>query len=49
MDSSGETNANIRSMCEDPDFATDVLNCVTGVCTAQEIQGKSDGYWLHLR
>ncbi|KAI1032600.1 hypothetical protein LB503_012636 [Fusarium chuoi] len=38
MDSSGETNANIRSMCEDPDFATDVLNCVTGVCTAQEIQ-----------
>ncbi|CVK94968.1 uncharacterized protein FMAN_13233 [Fusarium mangiferae] len=39
MDSSGETNANIRSMCEDPDFQTDVLNCVTGVCTAQEIQG----------
>ncbi|CVL08381.1 uncharacterized protein FPRN_13260 [Fusarium proliferatum] len=39
MDSSGETNANIRSMCDDPDFQTDVLNCVTGVCTAQEIQG----------
>ncbi|KAI1014393.1 hypothetical protein LB504_012163 [Fusarium proliferatum] len=38
MDSSGETNANIRSMCEDPDFQTDVLNCVTGVCTAKEIQ-----------
>ncbi|KAI7762545.1 hypothetical protein LZL87_008891 [Fusarium oxysporum] len=39
MDSSGETKANIRSMCDNPAFQTDVLNCVTGVCTAQEIQG----------
>ncbi|KAF4960405.1 hypothetical protein FGADI_1052 [Fusarium gaditjirri] len=39
MDSTGETNANVRSMCNDPDFQTDVLNCVTGVCTAQEIKG----------
>ncbi|KAL7755222.1 hypothetical protein ACKLNR_014979 [Fusarium oxysporum f. sp. zingiberi] len=39
MDSSGETKANIRSMCDNPAFQTDVLNCVNGVCTAQEIQG----------
>ncbi|PNP76074.1 hypothetical protein FNYG_10632 [Fusarium nygamai] len=39
MDSAGESKANIRSMCDDPAFQTDVLNCVTGVCTAQELQG----------
>ncbi|RKK12349.1 hypothetical protein BFJ71_g3725 [Fusarium oxysporum] len=31
MDSSGETKANIRSMCDNPAFQTDVLNCVTGL------------------
>ncbi|KAF5553618.1 hypothetical protein FNAPI_6695 [Fusarium napiforme] len=39
MDSAGESKANIRSMCDDPAFQTDVLNCVTGACTAQELQG----------
>ncbi|KAF5532601.1 hypothetical protein FPHYL_13755 [Fusarium phyllophilum] len=39
MDSAGETKANIRSMCDNPAFQTDVLNCVTGACTAEELQG----------
>ncbi|KAF5962757.1 hypothetical protein FBULB1_13860 [Fusarium bulbicola] len=39
MASSGGTKANIRSMCDNPAFQTDVLNCVTGVCTAKELQG----------
>ncbi|KAL5591374.1 hypothetical protein FOVSG1_010263 [Fusarium oxysporum f. sp. vasinfectum] len=39
IDSTGESNANIRSMCDNPAFQTSVLNCVTGVCTAQELQG----------
>ncbi|KAM0080747.1 hypothetical protein ACKRZS_007124 [Fusarium odoratissimum] len=28
-----------QSMCDNPAFQTSVLNCVTGVCTAQELQG----------
>ncbi|KAF5597686.1 hypothetical protein FPANT_4017 [Fusarium pseudoanthophilum] len=39
MDSAGESKASIRSMCDDPAFQTDVLGCVTGTCTAQELQG----------
>ncbi|KAF5552831.1 hypothetical protein FMEXI_2610 [Fusarium mexicanum] len=39
MDSSGETKANIRSICDNSTFQTDVLKCVTGVCTARELLG----------
>ncbi|KAF5710954.1 hypothetical protein FMUND_9305 [Fusarium mundagurra] len=48
MDSSGESKANIRAMCDNPAFQTDVLNCVTGVCTAQELQGMLDGSLMCL-
>lgn len=48
MDSSGESKANIRTMCDNPAFQTDVLNCVAGVCTAQELQGMLDGSLMCL-
>lgn len=48
MDSLGESKANIRTMCNDPAFQTDVLNCVTGVCTAQELQGMLNVSLMYL-